>query len=222
MLRRGQFRACMLQFDQLRFTSHYVGLFWTGDKAASLLNDVARRYAVDAWIYASSQRSFAVAMAKHHGEAVVSFLRSAHESLPSSSSVLGGLLFGSTETPPKKDAYIVRFQFDEFNTAMLRAVFAYKDVYLVCIPDLRELIAIVSTAIGLDLLRGFPAAPPLTGFELVHSAASSQPTKPRHRYDPIESQVSEVLNRSSVAARKNSNLCSRRGPQRWVRLLRLR
>jgi len=206
----------MLGIQDLQFASQYAGLFWTAPNRAALLNDLAQQHPVSSWIYASSKLALAVVVADRHGEPVISFLRSAHELCQGASSIITGLVSGTTPQPPPKDAYLLRFRFDEFNAAMLTAVLSHKSVYILCAPDIRELIAIVPTATALELLRGFPAPAPVTGLELVYSTVPpNTPRRHSHQYDPIESQISEVVNRSSVAVREELSYLK----QAWVTAL---
>jgi hypothetical protein len=189
----------------IRFEDEYVGLLWSAADSADCLVELARQSEIDCWIYRSSQLRLAVITSKRHGEPIMEFCREAHERVPRSSSLIGGLVRGGKNEPPPTDAYVIRFRSNQFNEAMLDSMMSFSGgTFCVSFPDTDELVAIVSTDIAVKLFDLFPTERVVTGLNLVaQTSALAKVTKPKHQYDPIGSQIAEVVSRSSVASKES-------------------
>jgi hypothetical protein len=207
----------MFSLNDIQLAEEYVGLYWTTFDAATGLADLASRQQADCWLYRSVQKTVAILSARRHAEPIMEFLREAHERFPRSSSVIGGLMYGSSRDPPPADAYIVRFRLGELNAAMISSIVTFEGgTFCVFLPGSQEFFAAVTTNVAVKLLSAFPSERLESGLEFVSRViAPITPSKPKRRYDPIQAQVSEVLNRSSIATKESL----RRLRQRWASIV---
>jgi hypothetical protein len=195
----------MFSLKNIQLAEEYVGLYWSAFDAVNGLADLASRQQTDCWLYRSTQKTVSIVSARRHAEPIMELLREAHERFPRSSSVIGGLMYGSVREPPPADAYIVRFRLGELNAAMINSIVTFEGgTFCVVLPDSQEFAAVVTTNVAVKLLNAFPSERLESGLEFVSRViAPITLSKPKRKYDPIQAQVSEVLNRSSIATKES-------------------
>ncbi len=190
-----------MSYDNLQLNKEYAGVFITKEipRVDSFEHELLKG-SVSVWLYESPELIISIVIGDEHTEPVLQWLQTAHD-VVAGSSMIAGIWAGGTHHPSESASYLFRIRIDQLDLNELQAVAKESDLFCLVLSFAEELCILTDGTTGLKLLRIFTNIPkPITGFALratrktvEHKKSSSRP------YDPIGSQVSEVVSRMSVA-----------------------
>lgn len=181
--------------EVIRLGDEYVGVFVVSGSrdAPSIWPPVT---GAQFWAFETAGAAYGFVLGGQHPEPVTAWLRATH-ALQVGTSMLAVTVRGGRPIPSDYDNYLFVFSLAELIAADEISQVLTSDRFLLFLPHTDEILLLTSAADGLDLSRRLNArqARPITG--LVRTAHVAVPASARPRsgapYDPLESQIREVL-----------------------------
>ncbi len=202
-----------------KFDERYAGLFWSSSiDAAEKIERIDHDPSVKVWIYESPNLTLCVLIGDQHTESIMSWLHVAHQEIEGSS-FIAGIFLGKEKTPPSSESYVFRVPLDRLSKSNQKILL--NNNFSLFNPQDANAYLIIPSLVGLNLYRNFKklGSPLATG--LIFSKCSEKPREPpadikktpQKTYDPIGSQIGEVLYRQSVSLKEQMNDAKRA----WVK-----